>query len=91
MDRGVLQKLYWIDTRDMLADGLNKGSVKRIGTRRVDAHAALGSLEFEAIAVVAIYVKNVCRSLRQSVTAACGEHRAGRKLTASAVFGEVER
>ena len=24
-----IQNLYWIDTRDMLADGLNKGAVSR--------------------------------------------------------------
>ncbi len=26
---GLVSKLYWVDTRDMLADGLNKGAVAR--------------------------------------------------------------
>ena len=28
-DEGRLRKLYWIDTRDMLPDGLTKGSIDR--------------------------------------------------------------
>eukprot|EP00972_Heterocapsa_arctica_P091204 13457917-Heterocapsa_arctica.AAC.1 len=26
---GRVRRLYWVDTRDMLADGMNKGSVPR--------------------------------------------------------------
>ena len=29
LDRGVLHRLWWIDTRDMVADGLTKGSIER--------------------------------------------------------------
>ena len=29
LDRQRLRKLWWIDTRDMCADGLNKGSIDR--------------------------------------------------------------
>ena len=29
LDKGIIQFLFWIDTRDMTADGLTKGSVDR--------------------------------------------------------------
>ena len=29
LDRGIIRKLYWTDTRDMCADGLNKGIINR--------------------------------------------------------------
>lgn len=29
LDNGVLEALWWLDTRDMLADGLTKGAVDR--------------------------------------------------------------
>ena len=29
LDRGIIRKLYWTDTRDMCADGLNKGTINR--------------------------------------------------------------
>ena len=29
LDRGILSGLWWIDTRDMIADGLTKGAVER--------------------------------------------------------------
>ena len=29
MTTGLIDRLYWIDTRDMLADGLNKGVISR--------------------------------------------------------------
>ena len=35
LDSGVLDALLWIDTRDMLADGLTKGSVDRAALRTV--------------------------------------------------------
>ncbi len=39
LDRGVLDQLWWVDTRDMWADGLTKGVVDR------DAlHAAMDGL-----------------------------------------------
>ena len=33
--RGVVKRLFWTDTRDMLADGLTKGSVDRAALRTV--------------------------------------------------------
>ena len=29
LDKGIIQYLFWIDTRDMIADGLTKGAVDR--------------------------------------------------------------
>ena len=29
LDKGIIQALVWVDTRDMYADGLTKGSVRR--------------------------------------------------------------
>ena len=29
LDKGILEQLIWIDTRDMYADGLTKGAVSR--------------------------------------------------------------
>ena len=29
LDKGIIQYLFWIDTRDMVADGLTKGAVDR--------------------------------------------------------------
>ena len=36
--RRVVKGLFWTDTRDMLADGLTKGSVDRAALRRVAEH-----------------------------------------------------
>ena len=30
LDRGLFQSMRWIDARDMIADGLTKGSVERV-------------------------------------------------------------
>ena len=35
LDRGILRKLWWIDTRDCCADGLTKGAVLRDALRCV--------------------------------------------------------
>ena len=29
METGVIRRLHWVDTRDMLADGLTKGGIDR--------------------------------------------------------------
>ena len=29
MEQGIIRNLYWVDTRDMLADGLTKGGIDR--------------------------------------------------------------
>ena len=43
LDSGVLDALLWIDTRDMLADGLTKGTIDR-----ADLHQAMqGYREFK--------------------------------------------
>ena len=35
MTHGLVRKLYWVDTRDMLADGVTKGGVDRLLLHRV--------------------------------------------------------
>ena len=35
MTHGLIKKLYWVDTRDMLADGLAKGGIDRLLLHRV--------------------------------------------------------
>ena len=35
MMHGLIRKLYWVDTRDMLADGLTKGGIDRLLLHRV--------------------------------------------------------
>ena len=41
-DRGLLSGIAWVDTRDMLADGLTKGSVERtLIHQAMDGHWAL--------------------------------------------------
>ena len=36
--RGMLRRLFWLDTRDMLADGLTKGGVNRTALVRASEH-----------------------------------------------------
>ena len=35
LDRGVLHRLWWLDTRDMAADGLTKGSIDRMAVHSI--------------------------------------------------------
>ena len=35
LDKGVLQQIIWIDTRDMYADGLTKGAVNRSAIQEI--------------------------------------------------------
>ncbi len=39
MKQGLLSRLYWCDTEDMLADGLNKGAIARSALLRSPAEA----------------------------------------------------
>ena len=34
MAHGLIRRLYWVDTRDMLADGLTKGGIDRLRLHR---------------------------------------------------------
>ena len=36
--RGVIRKMFWVDTRDMLADALTKGCVDRTLLEQVAEH-----------------------------------------------------
>eukprot|EP00972_Heterocapsa_arctica_P059249 8738977-Heterocapsa_arctica.AAC.1 len=48
LDTGRARRFYWVDTRDMLADGMNKGSVPR--TAICDAmRVGLGTLKYTAV------------------------------------------
>jgi hypothetical protein len=47
MTCGLLSRLYWVDTRDMLADGLNKGAISRVALMH-SSKAACWSLQHTA-------------------------------------------
>ena len=41
LDKGIIQYLFWIDTRDVIADGLTKGAVDRNALHTLMVHGDL--------------------------------------------------
>ena len=35
LDKGILEHISWLDTRDMVSDGLTKGSIDRADIRKI--------------------------------------------------------
>ena len=67
MRTGVLRRLFWVDTKDMLADGLNKGACSRAALLEF-GNTGYWKVSFKPIG----FSENLhqpIRSVRESVTA----------------------
>ncbi len=49
LERGILKRLWWSDTRDMLADGLTKGGIPRDALVQVSEHGVCRILHETAV------------------------------------------
>ena len=47
LDKNVLEALWWLDTRDMIADGLTKGAVERTALHQLMSGYELIAKEFK--------------------------------------------